>query len=427
MSTLKLTNDQNNASAAFTSFLLDDNEKFFVISGGAGSGKSTLLKHLLDTLEDKYKMVNMLKQRNQKCLTVALTATTNKAVAVLKEMGNAEPTTIHSFLKLTLKPNFKTGKTQLVKTKKTQKISNHLIVIDEASMIDFIDPDGAMTLYDFIEELVDDSCKIVLVGDQFQLAPVNHSTTLMETLSCDKAELNQILRNTGIIKATGQQFKDTVKTGKFNPIIADGCDLQQVDGPTFQRLMDQAFTDEHYTSHTAKVLAWTNARVIAYNDHIRKLKGYGSSITAGETVVTTKPIIGRGYNIPIDSDVYIKDIEPETKERNVAGCYVTLGSGHTAFLPNSQVEAKALLKRYAKKKDWMEYFSVKDSWLDLRPNYASSTHKAQGSTYETVFIDMINIGKCRVPSDVARMCYVAITRASKQVIIYGDLPPKYRG
>ncbi len=56
-----------------------------------------------------------------------------------------------------------------------------------------------------------------------------------------------------------------------------------------------------------------------------------------------------------------------------------------------------------------------------------SIHKSQGSEYDTVFVDLTNIGKCRVPSDVARMCYVSITRASKQVILYGSLPPKYCG
>ena len=100
---------------------------------------------------------------------------------------------------------------------------------------------------------------------------------------------------------------------------------------------------------------------------------------------------------------------------------------HRAFLPKRHSDAKALLKRLAKKKEWVDFFSIKETWLDLRPSYASTVHKSQGSTYETTFIDMSDIGKCRIPSDVARMVYVAITRASQQVIIYGDLPPKYRG
>ena len=416
---MKLTDDQVNASAAFTSFLMNDNEKFFVISGGAGSGKSTLIKHLLDTLEDKYKMVNMLKQQKQKQLSIALTATTNKAVAVLREMKNADPLTIHAFLKLTVKPNLNTGNTDLIKSKNCAPIFDHLIVIDEASFIDD-------KLFDFIDELTY-RCKIVLVGDQYQLAPVKQKTTIMETLICPKVELKQIVRNNGIIKAIGQQFKNTVKTETFAPIVLGSEDkaLIKVDGATFKRMVDEAFTDEEYGANTAKVLAWTNSRVIAYNNHIRDIKGYKTEYSVGETVITAKPIIGKGFHVPIDSNVIISRVEPLTKLRNIEGNYTTIEGNYRSFLPANHNDTKLLLKKYAKEKSWLEYFEVKDNWLDLRPNYASTVHKAQGSTYEVAFIDMSDIGKCHIPTDVARMVYVAITRASKQVVLYGNLPYKY--
>ena len=430
---MKLTDDQNKAAAAFTKFLMDDNQKFFILSGGAGSGKSTLIKHLLDTLEDKYKMINMLKQRDQKQLNVALTATTNKAVAVLREMDNVKPSTIHSFLKLTMKPNFATGETDLIPTKGTKPIWDHLIVIDEASMIDFHNTEGKPTLYDFINEYVTDSCKVVLVGDQFQLAPVGHTSTIMETLSCDKAELSEIMRNSGTITATGKQFKEIVKTGTFTPIVPTDDSLVRVDGATFKSMIEDAFTDENYGPNTAKIIAWTNSRVIAYNHHIRSIKGYSESFVPGESVVTMKPLAGKGFYLPIDSTVRIDDIEEETILHNVPGCFVTI-YGHRGFLPNNHLDTKALLKRLSAlaknkhtKDTWIPYFDVKDNWFDLRPGYATTVHKSQGSTYETAFIDMSDIGKCHIASDVARMVYVAITRASKQVVIYGDLPPKYRG
>ena len=405
---------------AFASFLFDDDHKFFVIHGGAGSGKSTLIKHLLDTLENTYKMVNLLKQQKQRQLSIALTATTNKAVAVLRDMKNVEPSTIHSFLKLTIKPNFNNGNSDLIKSKNCQTITDHLIVIDEASFIDD-------KLFSFIDELTE-NCKVVLVGDQYQLAPVKQKVTIMESLTCPKIELKQIIRNSGIIKTTGQQFKQTVKTGQFQPIIpgAESSPLVRVDGPTFQRLVDEAFLDQHYSADSAKILAWTNSRVIAYNDHIRQLKGYGDTYTAGETVVTIKPIMTRSVHLPIDSNVTIDSVEPPTKLRNIDGCFLTIAGTHRAFMPSRRNDAQVLLKKLAKDKNWMEYFDVKDNWLDLRPNYASTVHKAQGSTYETTFIDMSDIGKCHIPTDVARMVYVAITRASKQVVLYGDLPYKYR-
>jgi exodeoxyribonuclease-5 len=72
-------------------------------------------------------------------------------------------------------------------------------------------------------------------------------------------------------------------------------------------------------------------------------------------------------------------------------------------------------------------FEIQEAFADLRPTHAATAYKAQGSTYGTVFIDLHNIGKCNIPSTVARMLYVAITRASNQVVLFGELPAKYSG
>ena len=424
-----LNNDQIKASGAFTQFLMDDTERYFILSGGSGSGKSTLIKHLLDTLSDKYKMINLVKQRTHRELDVYLTATTNKAADVLRVMGNDTPSTIHTLLKLSMKSNFRTGKTDLIKTKKARKLSNSLILIDEASMIDFNDPDpDVITLLDYMEELIDDTCKVVLVGDQYQLAPVGKTTTLMEVLPCPKAELNQVIRNDGIIRDTGQMFKETVKTGIFRSIEPDNDKLIHVSGSDFKSLVSEAFLAEDYHANSAKILAWTNNRVVAYNDHIRAIKGYNTSYTMGETAITAKPIVTSRINIPVEAEVTINYISQLEKLRNIEGYYVTLNNDHTLrFLPRHYSDAKALMKKFAKDKNWHEYFEIKDTWLDLRPAYSSTVAKSQGSTYGTVFIDLSDIGKYWIPSDVARMLYVSITRASDRVVLSGNLPPQYRG
>ena len=54
-------------------------------------------------------------------------------------------------------------------------------------------------------------------------------------------------------------------------------------------------------------------------------------------------------------------------------------------------------------------------------------HKSQGSTYDTVFIDLENIGSCRNPDQVARMLYVAVSRARNRIFLFGKLPTKYGG
>jgi ATP-dependent exoDNAse (exonuclease V) alpha subunit len=97
------------------------------------------------------------------------------------------------------------------------------------------------------------------------------------------------------------------------------------------------------------------------------------------------------------------------------------------FLPKRPHEASAILKQLAKEKNWKDFFDVKEKVADLRPTYACTVHKSQGSTYDNVFIDLYSIGKNNKPNEVARLLYVAVTRASNNVYLYGNLPDKYKG
>ena len=135
-----------------------------------------------------------------------------------------------------------------------------------------------------------------------------------------------------------------------------------------------------------------------------------------------------GLSLPVDSEVRITDIQDmDYDQQGVMGRWITINDKHTAFLANNFDDVKNLLKKYAAKKQWRDFFEIKDTWLDLRSVYASTVHKSQGSTYETVFIDLADIGKNYIASDVARLLYVATSRASKKVVCYGQLPDRYTG
>ena len=97
------------------------------------------------------------------------------------------------------------------------------------------------------------------------------------------------------------------------------------------------------------------------------------------------------------------------------------------FLPDNWSQAARVIASFKQKKQMKIYFHLLETWLDLRPAFASTVHKSQGSTYDTVFINLTDIGRCPVASDVARMMYVAITRAAKRVVLNGALPAHYSG
>lgn len=421
MPNLTLTNDQENASNEFLDFLIDDTQKYFIIHGSAGSGKSFLIKYLLQTYEAKYKAYNLLLQRDsRRQFTVHLTATTNKAATVLEDfLDGQEVVTLHSLLGLRVVNNLSSGKTTIKRNNASKDLSNCIIFIDEGSFID-------EATYSELDNATH-KCKIVVIGDQYQLAPVGQTKSIMESIDCKKVVLTEVIRNSGDIAKAGQQFKETVKTGIFKPIEFNDSDLIQVDGATFKQLIEDAYTSPNWHPNASKVVGWTNAKVQAYNAHIREINALADRFQKGETVVTNNTILNRNIRCPVDSQVVITDILEEATIHGIQGNFVEVANKHTAFLPHDFHEVKALLKKLAKDKDWPSYFNIKDTWLDLRSVYASSVHKAQGSTYETVFIDLNDIGSNWIPSDVARLLYVAISRASKQVVCYGQLPKKYCG
>jgi energy-coupling factor transporter ATP-binding protein EcfA2 len=418
---MEWTEDQLNTIDVFIDFLATPDQKFMVIQGASGSGKSTMIKHLAKMAEKHKAMSALLLQKNKRDVgfNLVLAATTNPASTVLENFTKKSAGTIHSHLGLAVKNNYKTGKKYLVLRKGAEKIHDSLIIIDEASMIN-------RELLDIIDQRTK-NCKIVLIGDQYQLAPVNQTATVMETLQCPKSTMNKIMRNSGIIMETGAQFRKTVETGIFKPIPTGHKSLFKADGPTFQRELRKAFTSEAYGINTARLLAWTNNRVQECNAYIRCMKGYPTDFQVGEVVITNKPIQTKGYYKPIDSEVTITCIHKPTEEFGVYGRMVEVGGCFTSFLPDNPGAERILLSNLAAKKEWKDFFVITDTWLDLRLPYASTVHKAQGHTYDTVFIDLSDIGKCRISSDVARMLYVAITRSSEQVYLHGDLPECYGG
>jgi hypothetical protein len=100
-------------------------------------------------------------------------------------------------------------------------------------------------------------------------------------------------------------------------------------------------------------------------------------------------------------------------------------------VPTDRPHYHALLAHYRKvaKKGggWGRFFDLKNKYPDLRQRDAATVHKSQGSTYDSVYIDLGNISTCNIANQVARMLYVAFSRPRTRVYLYGDLAEKYGG
>jgi hypothetical protein len=246
-----------------------------------------------------------------------------------------------------------------------------------------------------------------------------------------RAELAEIVRHTGNISGLGKKFKQAVIDNTFESIKVNKEDILSVDGPTFKQMVNDTFGPSDYTPDKARILTWTNRKVLEYGIHIRQLKGYSANFNAGEYAISNKPYFYKkgGRRIITDSEVYIQKIDSPTTEYDIEGKYVYLSHQPNTgiFLPDDQQAVKLYLNHLRRIKDWDTFYKIKHEWLDLRSVYASTVHKSQGSEYEKVFIDLSDIGRCTISSDAARLLYVGITRATKQVILYGSLPERYGG
>lgn len=427
MEEVVLSKSQQEIVDKFPGYLLSSDREF-TISGYAGSGKTFLVQYLTKMAPAQQKMVQLLDPSiNPRSFTY--TATTNKAAEVLRGTLQQHTATIHSTLGLRVMNDYKTGKQTLKQHKPPTSLDNTILFIDEASMIN----DQLLgSIRDAVRQYAD--CKIVYIGDAYQLPPVKEDTCPVFRAGMKNtyflSEIQRQVEGSPIIQLSSKYREMLDDTTLDWPVIPH-------DGETIFRYEDkESYFDALRTAFTAphepddlKIVAWKNSRVNEYNDWIRKLLGYTEAIQSGDIVTTNKPMFcNRAIVAPTDYRMEVETVS-RGKDRmdgrwEVDGFWVTFkewGSGVRVFRPQSWTDVNVLTKQLAKDKDWGPFFKIKEDWADLRPIHASTVHKAQGSTYKEVFIDLANIGTNTRWRDVVRLIYVAITRASHKVHLYGDI------
>jgi ATP-dependent exoDNAse (exonuclease V) alpha subunit len=135
---------------------------------------------------------------------------------------------------------------------------------------------------------------------------------------------------------------------------------------------------------------------------------------------------GNSIIYPTESIIKILDVTPAVSDEGLDGFNIRFPRVNAKFYPKNWSEADSLLKFYRKNQAWRKFFKIKEDYLDIRSLHALTCHKAQGSTYKEVFVDLDDIGINKKYYEVARLVYVAITRASDKVYLYGKLPDRWR-
>lgn len=152
---------------------------FGVIYGAAGTGKTTILRHLANILEcEGYKIV--------------LSAFTGKAVARIKQaLGREDPCTLH-LLTRSGKANF------------------DVLIIDEASMV-------SSNLLDQVLSKFSHNFSLYLIGDHYQLPPIEWGRPFYNLIQCDKVPSYEL--------TTCHRF--LTSEGEENGIIANAIEIRE--------------------------------------------------------------------------------------------------------------------------------------------------------------------------------------------------------
>lgn len=424
---LSLNEGQQAAADGFFQFLFDKDREL-IISGPGGVGKTFLMGFLIDEIMPRYQKTCSMMGIPSEYTEVIMTATTNKAAEVLAYATGRPTQTIHSFMNLKVTDDYKTGNSLLTKTTRWKIHNNMIIFVDEASMIDF-------PLLEMIREGTH-KCKVVYVGDHCQLAPIKEPISPIYRQSLPFYELTEPMRNSDqpALMQVCQQLRNTVETGEFHPIKIQPGVIDLLDDNQMELEVHEHFKEET----NSRILAYTNQRVVAYNDHIREIRHLGTPYTLGERLINNNAIPLRDGMISVEEEVEIIHLSDQVEMIEIeddvslmvryADLKNKFGGVYAGIpLPEDKAHFTALVKYYQKQKNWNRYFHLKNTYPDLRPRDAATVHKAQGSTYDTVFVDLGNLSTCHNPNQAARLLYVAFTRARSRVVLYGDLASKYGG
>lgn len=387
---MQLNQGQQQALDTLLTAAIDPSQKLITLSGPAGSGKTTILKHLIKELKDLAVLMP------EYLTTWHFTATTNKAVAALSDAigPTVKVTTIHSLLGLV--PH--QGK--LMQRRASTAQYNSIVVIDEASYI------GA-ELAGFIAKIVEHVALVIFVGDSYQLPPVKDEISdIFDPKIIPQIELTQVMRQAdgNPIQELSLDLRDVVKHHAEPNIILDDVNIAWLNSDDFIK----AFCNDCIISAPGAVraLAWTNHTAQHYNEQAALACNGRTEFQAGDIVVNNHYFQSNQQSIPTDATVHIYSTSPWYTEfgktmRSISTSYCDLTELHK----DSTATPEQRLYYYP----------------DLRYTYASTINKAQGSTYDTVYIDLNDLAKCSNRDLQLRLLYVAVSRARHKVVFTGDI------
>lgn len=412
---------QGTAIEKMEDFLRDPAARFFLLSGYAGTGKTYCIQHLIPRVRGR----------------MVFTAPTNKATKVIRDTlasqeYKPECRTIYSLLGLRLEANGEIK--ELAVPEDPLDLSEYkAIVVDEASMIN-------QTLFKFIELTAkQQGIKFIFMGDPAQLPPVKELRSPIWTAADTVAELTKVMRFDNQILKLATALRQIVDhpAPKIN-LTADNDGTEGVwrvsEGEFEQRLLDAAEQGRFSKPNCAKAIAWRNVTVDQLNARIRSriFDNPSQPWLPSDRIIITEPAKDLNDEVvaTTDDEATVTRVEEtwhptygEFKVWRISATTddnrpIVLYALHESFTAQHarKVEELAAAARLDRKR-WGLFWDFKDAFHKVRHGYAITAHRAQGSTYDTAFVDWRDILLNRNRGEAFRCLYVACTRAKYRLIL----------
>lgn len=427
---------------------MKSNETSMTLSGYAGTGKTSLME--------------MIAKKGQKQhRPVIFCATTNKAAAVLNDRvskAGFKASTLNKVfgINVEIDSNKAYNARNLVNVLKDVDIMpGTTIIIDEASMIN---EENYKILNDIAKRM---GLKIIYVGDEAQLAPVNENKIskvfrngegkVIRLTQVERTDDNAILKEATAIR-NGEPLS---KVSSFNSKGEGVAYISPQHQEAINEVIDKYVKGLKQNPNFFRILAYTNKAVTAYNNQVRELLGYDSPIPhIGEPMTgyanwgyewKTKSyrfINSESYKVtqvgnPTTVQTKLDNDTPVIMQAVPITLEDSLGNVDTFdFIDiknNAQNRQNAILLANEKKRLWNEarraygreakaaiYAKINaiDSFLFVNDNiednshnllqaktidfgYALTIHKSQGSTFTHVLMDDIDVSRASMSGNNA--------------------------
>lgn len=469
-----LTDDQRKAYDELIKFIQSDfNPDDYVraLSGAAGTGKTYLIQAVI-------------RNCGLASSVIGLSAPSHKAVRVLKEsVGNVNDNVTTFQSAFGFRPdynidNFDYKKVKFSAKEGMTKVSNYrLFIVDEASMIN----------KKFLEYMkvvmLNLRCKIILMGDAYQLPPVGDARSAAFT-GVRTCQLNKIVRQDDDnpvrylldllrydIKHHTTYFLTYISKNKgaHDNTFTKGYSV--VGASEFKRQVGLYFSNGNILTDTdyCRVIAYTNRAVSSWNKYVRNCivaQSDKSVITKNDLVTSYNTIVDEfgGTVINNSEDYIVHDIanyyHPDYGLKGFVVSFQAIHGGKISnplfVLDHTDMESLRAYCQIAMNLidsaksagslsglKWKRFYKFRDKILLLQNigrsdgtimlsrtldyGFSITAHKAQGSTYDVAMVDVNDIVFDKNGyiynniDDMNRRLYVACSRCKNKLILsYGN-------